>query len=223
MFGVFRQVGAYDECSFYCSRFELATAGPQDHWSLVLCTMHTICSIKAPLHPLAARTPHRRFRPRRAHFQRPPHSSSARAQKPATSPLISSKRLVLSVSSFSVNFTASIFSTWAPHYQTRHSRRPYSGPCLGAWWLLRKSLELAEFLRIVFRLQHYEQIVGYTGFPTNWHDNIWMEVNDKKEHTAVLSVGMVRSPFHPVAPQELSLTISTPSVQTAIPWGCRGV
>ena len=38
----------------------------------------------------------------------------------------------------------------------------------------------------------------------------------------MLSVGMVRSPFHPVCPQELSLTIPTPSAQTAILWGCRG-
>ena len=37
VFGVIRQVGAYDD-------FELATAGPvlQDHWSLVLCTMQTL-------------------------------------------------------------------------------------------------------------------------------------------------------------------------------------
>jgi len=35
------------------------------------------------------------------------------------------------------------------HCQTR----PYSGPYLCVWWLLRKPLELAGFLGIVFRLQ----------------------------------------------------------------------
>ena len=77
VFGVIRQVGAYDD-------FELATAGPvlQDHWSLVLCTMHTLWSINAPLRPLTARTPRRRFRPARRHFLRPLHPASAGAQNP---------------------------------------------------------------------------------------------------------------------------------------------
>ena len=112
VFGGIRQVGAYKECSFYCSRFEPATTGPvlQDHWSLVLCTHCSVSMlIQAPLRPLAART--LTVRP---HFPKPLHPSSARAQKPATSPLTSSKRLVSNVSSLSVNFTASIFSTWAP-------------------------------------------------------------------------------------------------------------
>ena len=148
----------------FCSRFEPATADPvlQDHWSLYGVSM----AIKAPLRPLAVRTP-----TVRAHFQKslPP---LVRAQRPATFPLISSKRLVSSVSSLPVNFTASMFSTLAPQYHTRYSRRPCSGPCLHGWWLLRKLLELAGFLRIVFRPQHHDRIVGCTGFPTDSHNNI---------------------------------------------------
>jgi hypothetical protein len=36
------------------------------------------------------------------------------------------------------------------------------------------------------------------------HDTIWMEVNDKQGTTAVLSVDMVRLPFHPVRPKDVN-------------------
>ena len=49
--GGIRQVGAYDNCSFHCSRFELATAGLQNHWSLA----HAMVS-PWQLKSLAART-----------------------------------------------------------------------------------------------------------------------------------------------------------------------
>jgi hypothetical protein len=71
-------------------------------------------------------------------------------------------------------------------------------------------LELADFLGIVFRLQHHERIIGYTRFSTSLHDAIWMEVrmeiNDKKGHHRCVECGhgTFACPFR--ASQELYLT-----------------
>ena len=65
--------------------------------------------------------------------------------------------------------------------------------------------------------KYFEQIVvnGCTGFPTDLHDTIWMEVNNK-EHYCCGERG--QGVFSPQDPQEPSLTVSMRSVQTAIPW-----
>ena len=103
VFGVIRQVGAHDD-------FE---RGPCSTGSLVASSMHYANTMVSPWH---LKHPHRShaldLTSHIKYFLRPPHSSLA--QKPAISPLISSKRLVSSVSSLSVNFMAVMFSTWAP-------------------------------------------------------------------------------------------------------------
>jgi hypothetical protein len=136
------------------------------------------------------RSPCARSRPHRAHSLRPPHPSLARAQKLVTPPLVSSKRLVSSVSSFLVNFTASMFSTWAP------SSLLSPAPSRTLLWSLltlvvdpEKVVGACWFLGIVFRLQHQERIVGCTGFPTDSHDTNWMEVNDDKGHHRCVECG----------------------------------
>ena len=77
-----------------------------------------------------------------------------------------------------------------PHYQTRRSRGHYSGPRLHAGWLLKKVLELADFFdNCLSSTAPRTEIVGCTGFPTDSHDNVWMEVNDKKEHHRCVECG----------------------------------
>ena len=45
------------------------------------------------------------------------------------------------------------------------------------------------FLVLFFRQQHHERIVDCTGFPTDSHDNIWMEGEDNKVHRRCIECG----------------------------------
>jgi hypothetical protein len=82
-----------------------------------------------------------------------------------------------------------------------------------------KLLEPADFLGNVFRLQHHERIVGCTGFPTDSHDTIWMEVNEKKGCHCCVACGHGTFAFS--IPRTLADKIFKRSDQTAISWGAE--
>jgi len=69
---------------------------------------------------------------------------------------------------------------------------------------LRGVIGAPGFLGIVFRLQHHQRSLATTGFPTDSHDTILMEVSDKRGHHRCVACGHGAFAFDLVRPMNFN-------------------